>query len=90
VDTEPSERNSSQEWEIGEPLRRSIGDIPLPPRAPARDALSALKAKGADELRTLELLERSRGLTDNEHRQARSLRRLLAALDEAYSDNRSR
>ncbi|HZY57292.1 MAG TPA: LysM domain-containing protein [Rubrobacteraceae bacterium] len=83
VDTELPELDASQEWEIGEPLRRSIGSIPLQPGALECDALSEVKSLAEDALATLALLERRRHLTDKEHHQARALRRFLATLEEA-------
>ncbi len=83
VDTELPELDASQEWEIGEPLRRSIGSIPLQPGALECDALSEVKSLAEDALATLEHLERRRHLTDKEHHQARALRSFLATLEEA-------
>jgi hypothetical protein len=83
VGTEPRELDTSQEWELGEPLRRSIESLPLQPGASARDALSEAKPLVEAELSTVALLERRRHLTDEEQRQARELQRFLAAIEKA-------
>ena len=75
---------ANQEWEIGEPLRRSICSLPLQPRASKRYALSEVKPIAENELMTL---ERRRHLTDEEHRQAGALRRLVSALEELVGEN---
>ena len=82
VDTEFGELDASQEWEIGEPLRCAVGSIPLEPGVSRRHALSKAKLLVEAALRTLALLERRRNLSAKEHRQARALRRFLAALEE--------
>ena len=82
VDTGFGELDASQEWEIGEPLRRAAESIPLEPGAARRHALSEVKPVAEDALRTLALLEGRRNLSAKEHRQARALRRFLAALEE--------
>ena len=76
----------NQAWEIGEPLRRSISSLPLQPGASKRYALSEVKPLAADELTTL---ERRRDLTDEEHRQAGALRRLVSALEELDGESRA-
>ncbi len=76
----------NQEWEIGEPLRRSISSLPLQPGASKRYALSEVKPLAEDELTTL---ERRRDLTDEEHRQAGALRRLVSALEELDGESRA-
>lgn len=86
VGSEPRLLNSLQEWKIGEPLERAIGAIPVWPGAPLRDALLGAKPLAADELRTVALLERHRGLTDREQRQAHKLRRFLAKIEEICGD----
>ncbi len=78
----------TREWEVGEPLRRSISSLPLQPGASKRYALSEVKPLAEDELTTLEQL-RGR-LTDEEHRQAGALRRLLSALEELDGEYESR
>ena len=82
MDTEFGELDESQEWEIGEPLRRAAGSIPLEPGAARRHALSEVKPVAEDALRSLALLEGRRHLSAKEHRQARAIRRFLAALEE--------
>ncbi len=75
---------ANQEWEIGEPLRRSISSLPLQPGKCERYALSEVKPLAENELTTL---ERRRHLTDEEHRQAGALRRLVSALEELGAEN---
>jgi hypothetical protein len=79
----PEDPHANQEWEISEPLRRSVEAIPLQRGASARDAFSEIKPLAEEALTTLAALERRRHLTDKEHRQAVALQRLLAALQEA-------
>ena len=86
VGAEPREPDPMQEWKIGEPLRRAIGGIPVQPGASVRDALLEVKPLAADALATVALLERRRGLSDNEQRQARALQRFLAKIEEVSSD----
>jgi len=76
----------TREWEIGEPLRRSISFLPLQPGASKRYALSEVKPLAENELTTL---ERRRHLTDKELRQADALRRLLSALNQLDGDSRA-
>ncbi len=89
MDTEPKERDADQEWEIGEPLRRSLGSLPLRPGQFERYALSEVKPLAEDALTSLTDLERRRHLTDEEHRQAGALQRMLTALKEADGSNRT-
>lgn len=89
MDTEFAELNASQEWEIGEPLRRALESIPLHPGAYRRHALSEVKPLAQDALATLTLLEQRRQLTPNEHRQAHTIRRFLAALEEEEMEVRA-
>ena len=82
VNTEFGEPDASREWEIGEPLRRAVGSIPLEP-GPARSrALSEARPLAQDALATLAFLEQRRRLSSKEHSQARAIRRFLAALEE--------
>ena len=83
MDTDPKEPEANREWEIGEPLRRSLGSLPLRPGQFERYALSEVKPLAEDELSSLTNLERRRHLTNEEHRQAGALQRMLAALKEA-------
>jgi hypothetical protein len=55
-----------------------------------RDALLEAMPLAADALATVALLERRRGLSDNEQRQARALQRFLAKIEEVSSDDRLR
>jgi hypothetical protein len=86
VGTEPREPDPLQEWKISEPLSCAIGAIPVQPGAPVRDALLEVKPLAADALATVALLERRRGLSDNEQRQARALQSFLAKIEEVSSD----
>jgi hypothetical protein len=83
VDSGPKERDADREWEIGEPLRRSIRSLPMQPGQFERYALSEVKPLAEDALTSLTHLERRRQLTDEEHRQAGALQRMLEALKEA-------
>jgi hypothetical protein len=89
VDTEFGELNANEEWEVGEPLRRAVENIPLEPRLAQIHALSEAKFLAEDELTTLAFLERRRHLSAKEHRQADALRRFLAALDEEEVESRA-
>ena len=89
MDTEFAELNASQEWEIGEPLRRALGSIPLHPGAYRRHALTEVKPLAQEASATLALLEQRRQLTAKEHRQARAFRRFLAALEEEEMEVRA-
>jgi len=82
VNTEFGELDASREWEIGEPLRRAVGSIPLEP-GPARSrALSEARPLAQDSLATLAFLEQRRRLSPKELRQAGAIRRFLVALEE--------
>ncbi len=87
MDSGAREPEVTREWEIGEPLRRSIGSLPLQPGAAKRYALLEVKPLAEDEMRTL---EGRRHLTDEGHRQAGALRRLLSALEELDGENGTR
>jgi hypothetical protein len=87
--TEFAELDASQEWEIGEPLRRALGSIPLHPGANRSRALSEVKPLAEDALATLALLELRRRLTAKEHRRAHAIRSLLAALEEEETEVRA-
>jgi hypothetical protein len=82
VGTEFGELDASQEWEIGEPLRRALGSVLLHPGTYRRHALSEVKPLVQDALGTLAHLRLHRQLTAKEHRQARALQSFLAALEE--------
>jgi hypothetical protein len=58
----------------------------LQPGASKRYALSEVKPLAENELTTL---ERRRHLTDEEHRQAGALRRLVSALEELDGESRA-
>ena len=82
----PDVRND--EWEIDEPLRRSLEDLPLQPGAPTLKAVSELKPHVKEALKSLALLEQYRPLTDNEHRQANTLRGLLTSIEHTLGNIR--
>lgn len=82
MDTEFGELDASQEWEIGEPLKQSLQSLPLQPGAAEPQTLGELAQQVEAELSTGALVERHRHLTDKEHRQARVLHELLAAVKE--------
>jgi hypothetical protein len=84
VDSGAKGPEANHEWAIGEPLRRSISSLPLQPGATKRYALSEMKPLAEDELVSL---ERRGHLTDEEHRQAGALRRLVSALEEWNGEN---
>ena len=86
-DEKPQVPDAPQEWEISEPLRRSLESFPLQPAAQLQ-ALSELKPQVEGELRTLTLLEQSSRLSDREHRQESALRDLLAVIEETLDDER--
>jgi LysM domain len=82
ADTEFGGLDASREWEIGEPIRRAVGSMPLVP-GPARSrALWEAKPLAQDALATLAFLEQRRRLSSKELRQAGAIRRFLAALEE--------
>jgi hypothetical protein len=90
VGTEPRELDTSQEWELGEPLVHSLKSLPVQPGAAAAQTLWELARQVDAELSTVAHLEQNRHLTDKEHRQARVLRDLHAAVKEANGDNGAR
>ena len=81
----PEERN--EEWEIDEPLRRALESLPLQPGAPMLEAASELKPHVEEALKSLALLEHRRSLSEYEHRQADTLRGLLASAEHMSADN---
>src|SRR5215211_2983578 len=81
----PDERNG--EWEIDESLRRSLEALPLQPGAPMLKAVRGLKPHVEEALESLALLEHRRSLSENEHRQADTLRGLLASVEHMSADN---
>jgi LysM repeat protein len=82
ADTEFGGLDASREWEIVEPIRRAVGSMPLVP-GPARSrALWEAKPLAQDALATLAFREQRRRLSPKELRQARAIRRFLAALEE--------
>ena len=84
----PDERNG--EWEIDEPLRRSLESMPLQPGAPMLRAVSELKPRVEEALKSLALLEDRRSLSENEHRQADTLRGLLTSIEHTLANKRGR
>ena len=81
----PDERNG--EWEIDESLRRSLEALPLQPGAPMLKAVRGLKPHVEEALKSLTLLEQRRPLSENEHRQADTLRGLLMSIEHTSADN---
>src|SRR5215211_407435 len=81
----PEERNG--EWEIDESLRRSLEALPLQPGAPMLKAVRGLKPHVEEALESLTLLEQRRPLSENEHRQADTLRGLLMSIEHTSADN---
>ena len=77
VGEDPKGPDRRRGWPIGEGLRHSLEGIPLRPDA-LEDVLAELKPLVEEELRSVALVERSRTLSDREHRQAGALRDLLA------------
>jgi hypothetical protein len=75
------------EWQIGEGLRHSLGELPLRPDA-MDDVLAELEPRVEKELRSVALVERRRTLSDREHRQANALRDLLALARHDHNDER--
>src|SRR5215211_1403079 len=84
----PEERN--EEWEIDEPLRRALESLPLQPGAPMLQAVTGLKPHVEEALKSLALLEHRRSLSEYEHRQADTLRGLLASAEHLSADNGGR
>ncbi len=82
VNAEFGEPDASREWEIGEPLRRAVGSIPLEPGPDRSRALSEARPLAQGSLATLAFLEQRRRLSPKELRQAGAIRRFLAALEE--------
>ena len=77
VDEDPKATDRRRGWQVGEGLRHSLEELPLRPDA-LEDVLAELEPRVEDELRSVALVERSRTLSDREHRQASALRDLLA------------
>jgi len=84
----PEERN--EEWEIKEPLRRSLEGLPQQPGAPMLKAVTELKSHVEKALKSLALVEQRRPLLDNEHRQANALRELLRSIEHSLDNKRGR
>jgi hypothetical protein len=62
----------------------------LQPGTPALTAVSELKPHVEDALQTLALLQRRRPLSDNERRQADTLRELLTSIEHTLADQKGR
>ena len=78
----PGVPDTRRGWEISEPLRCALENLPLQLREPARkEVLAELKPQVEDELKTLALLERRRHLSNREQRQESALRDLLALIE---------
>ena len=90
VGDNPKVSGASEEWEVDEALRRSLESLPLQPGTPMLKALSELKPHVEDALQTLALLQRSRSLSDNERRQADTLRELLTSIEHMLADQKGR
>lgn len=73
--------DQSQGWRIGEGLRHSLEGMPLRPDA-MDHVLAELEPLVEEELRSLSAVERSRTLSEREHRQAGALRDLLTLAQE--------
>jgi hypothetical protein len=80
----------SDEWEVDEALRRSLEGLPLRLGTPMLTALSELKPHVEDALQTLALLQRRRPLSDNERRQAGTLRGLSTSIEHTLADQKRR
>jgi hypothetical protein len=79
--------DQSRGWQIGEGLRHSLEGMPLRPDA-MDHVLAELKPRVEEELRSVALVERSRTLSEREHRQAGALRDLLALARENRNTER--
>ena len=90
VGDNPKVSSASEEWEVDEALRRSLGSLPLWPGTPMLTALSELKPHVEVALQTLALLQRRRPLSDNERRQAGALRELLTSIEHMLADRKGR
>ena len=90
VGDKPKVPGASEEWEVDEALRRSLEGLPLQPGTPMLTALSELKPHVEDALQTLGLLQRRRPLSDNECRQAGTLRGLLTSIEHMLADQKGR
>ena len=90
VGENPKVPGASEEWEVDEALRRSHGSLPLRPGKPMLTALSELKPHVEDALQTLALLQRRRPLSDNERRQAGTLRELLTSIEHMLADQKGK
>jgi hypothetical protein len=90
VGDNPKVSGASEEWEVDEALRRSLGGLPLQPGTPMLTALSELKPHVEDAIQTLALLQRRRPLSDNERRQAGTLRELLTSIEHMLADRKGK
>ena len=81
VDTKFAELDVSQEWEIGEPLRRAVSSIPLKAGPSRSRALSEAKLLAEEAIATLAFLEQRRQLSAKEHSQARAIQRFLEEVE---------
>ena len=90
VGDNPKVPGASEEWKVDEAMRRSLEGLPLQPGTPMLKALSELKPHVEDALQTLALLQRSRSLSDNERRQADTLRELLTSIEHTLADQKGR
>jgi hypothetical protein len=90
VSDNPKVPGASEEREVDEALRRSLEGLPLQLGMPMLTALSELKPHVEDALQTLALLQRRRPLSDNECRQADTLRGLLTSIEHMLGEQKGR
>ena len=90
VGDNPKVPSATDEWEVDEALRRSLEGLLLQPGTLTLTALSELNPHVEDALQTLALLQRRRPLSDNERRQADTLRELLTSIEHMLADQKER
>jgi hypothetical protein len=90
VGDNPKVPGASEEWEVDEAMRRSLEGLPLQPGTPMLTALSELKPHVQVALQTLALLQQRRPLSDNERRQAGTLRELLTSIEHMLADQKGK
>ena len=90
VGDNPKVPSATDEWEVDEALRRSLEGLLLQPGTLTLMALSELNPHVEDALQTLALLQRRRPLSDNERRQADTLRELLTSIEHTLADQKER
>lgn len=87
-DEDPRVSGARGGWDIGEPLRHSLESCPLRLDVQVDEVLAELKPQVEDDLRSVELLERRRRLSEREQHQASALRDLLAIIQESPNNGR--